>query len=136
MDPQGCPRASARSQRREVIARRCYPQAPRPTREERKEKSSVEASLRDFTKGSRKSKTSSDAALGRSPQGKQRLQATRRVISVEEESGVRKKWEVVHKKTCKAAMEASEDDEGFDGNEEAEQSEVEETLTHSELAEA
>jgi hypothetical protein len=47
-------------------------------------------------------------------------------------SGVRKKWEVVYKKMCKA-MEANEDDKGFDSNEEAEQFEMEETLMYSEL---
>jgi hypothetical protein len=57
----------------------------------------------------------------------------RRIISVEEERGVHKKWEVVYKKMCKA-MEAN-DDEGFDSNEEAKQFEMEETLMYSELVE-
>ena len=47
---------------------------------------------------------------------------------------MRKKWEVVYKKMCKA-MEANEDDKGFDSNEEAEQFEMEETLMYSELVE-
>jgi hypothetical protein len=58
----------------------------------------------------------------------------RQIISIEEVSGVRKKWEVVYKKMCKA-MEANEDDKGFDSNEEAEQFEMEETLMYSELVE-
>ena len=91
-------------------------------------------SLRDFTKGSRKSKRNSDAILGWSPQGKQYLQTMRHIISNEEECGVRKKWEVVYKKMCKA-MEANEDDEGLDSNEEADQFEMEETLMYSELVE-
>ena len=73
--------------------------------------------------------------MGWSPQGKQRLQDVRRIISIEEESGVRKKWEVVCKKTCKAAMEANEGEEGYDSNAEAEQFEMEETLMYSELVE-
>jgi hypothetical protein len=47
---------------------------------------------------------------------------------------VRKKWEVVYKKMCKA-MEANKDVEGFDSNEEAKQFEMEETLMYSELVE-
>ena len=108
--------------------------APDKRRAQKKSRAS-KTSLRDYTKGSRKSKKNSDAILGWSPQGKQYLQAMRRIISIEEESGVRKKWEVVYKKMCKAAMEANEDDEGFDSNEEAEQFEMEETLMYSELVE-
>ena len=109
--------------------------APDKRRAQKKSRAS-KTSLRDYAKGSRKSKRNSDAMLGWSPQGKQRLQDMRRIISIEEESGARKKWEVVCKKTCKAAMEANEDDEGFDSNEEAEQFEMEEALMRSELAEA
>jgi hypothetical protein len=58
----------------------------------------------------------------------------RQIISVEEECGVCKKWEVVYKKMCKA-MEANEDDKGFNSNEEAKQFEMEETLMYSELVE-
>jgi hypothetical protein len=103
-------------------------------RRAQKKSQALKASLRDFTKGSRKSKRNSDAILGWSLQGKQYLQTMRRIISVEEERGVCKKWEVVYKKMCKA-MEANEDDEGFDSNEEAEQFEMEEMLMYSELVE-
>ena len=106
---------------------------PNKRRAQKKSRAS-KMSLQDFTKGSRKSKRNSDAILGWSPQGKQYLQAMRRIISIEEVSGVCKKWEVVYKKMCKA-MEANEDDEGFDSNEEAEQFEMEETLMYSELVE-
>jgi hypothetical protein len=116
---------------REALLSACT--LPHKRRAQKKSRVS-KASLRDFTKGSRKSKRNSDAILGWFLQGKQYLQTMRQIISVEEERGVRKKWEVVYKKMCKA-MEANEDDEGFDSNEEAKQFEMEETLMYSELVE-
>ena len=90
-------------------------------------------SLREFTKASRKSKKDSDVIMGWTLQGKQYMQTMRRVINGEEESGVRKKWETVYKKMCKA-VELNEE-EGLEGDEGGEQFEMEETLMYSEFAE-
>jgi hypothetical protein len=91
------------------------------------------ASLREFTKASRKSKKDSDVIMGWTSQGNQYMQTMRHVINGEEESGVCKKWETVYKKMCKA-VELNEE-EGLEGDEDGEQFEMEETLVYSEFAE-
>jgi hypothetical protein len=72
-------------------------------------------SLREFTKASRKSKKDSDVIMGWTLQGRQYMQTMRCIINGEEESGVHKKWETVHKKMCKA-VELNEE-EGLKGHE-------------------
>ena len=91
------------------------------------------ASLREFTKASRKSKKDSDIIMGWTSQGKQYMQTMRRIINGEEESGVCKKWETVYKKMCKA-VELNEE-EGLEGDGDGEQFEMEEALMYSEFAE-
>ena len=91
------------------------------------------ASLREFTKASRKSKKDSDVIMGWTSQGKQYMQTMRCVINGEEESGVCKKWETVYKKMCKA-VELNEE-EGLEGDGDGKQFEMEEALMYSEFAE-
>ena len=136
-DPQGCPRASARSERREVIARHCCPHVAPDTRRAQKKSRASKASLRDFTKGSRRSKRSSDD-IG--------------VVAAREAAPSSCEANCKHRGGERSAQQevgscAQEDAQGGDGeaNEDSgvirqqrggEQFEMEETLTRSELAEA
>jgi hypothetical protein len=90
-------------------------------------------SLREFTKASRKSKKDGDVIMGWTHQGKRYMQDMKRVIHEEERRGIRKKWEAVYKKMCKA-VEVNEED-GLMEDEVSEPFEMEESLMYSDFVE-
>jgi len=94
------------------------------------------ASLRRFTKGTRKSKKGCDEIKGWSVQGKLYMESmVKRIKRDVDNNDVRKKWEHMYKKICKVLATTENEGQGRGGDDDGDGFEMNEALMYVELIE-